>query len=40
MREIRMVQGVLWPERMQKITSFRQLIVWQKSMDLASRCFE
>lgn len=25
---------------MQNITSFRQLIVWQKSMDLASRCFE
>jgi len=25
---------------MQKITSFRQLIVWQKSMDLATRCFE
>lgn len=25
---------------MQKITSFRQLIVWQKSMDLAARCFE
>jgi four helix bundle protein len=24
----------------QKITSFRQLIVWQKSMDLATRCFE
>lgn len=25
---------------MQKITSFRQLIVWPKSMDLAARCFE
>jgi four helix bundle protein len=25
---------------MQKITSFRQLIAWQKSMDLACRCFE
>lgn len=25
---------------MQNIKSFRQLIVWQKSMDLASRCFE
>lgn len=25
---------------MQKITSFRHLIVWQKSMDLATRCFE
>ena len=25
---------------MEKITSFRQLIAWQKSMDLASRCFE
>jgi hypothetical protein len=25
---------------MEKITSFRQLLVWQKSMDLAVRCYE
>jgi four helix bundle protein len=25
---------------MEKITSFRQLLAWQKSMDLAVRCYE
>jgi hypothetical protein len=25
---------------MEKITSFRQLLVWQKSMNLAARCYE
>jgi four helix bundle protein len=25
---------------MDRITSFRQLLVWQKSMDLAARCYE
>jgi len=25
---------------MEKIMSFRQLLVWQKSMDLAVRCYE
>jgi four helix bundle protein len=37
---LRVVAGVLSMKAVQqKITSFRQLIVWQKSMDLATRCF-
>ena len=37
---LRLAHAVLFQAAMEKITSFRQLLVWQKSVDLAARCYK